>query len=367
MRRDLNITIMVFEDLPQQRKTLGWKSADVGGMEVINLDIRGWLSQGKKYIQDHPNAIHVFLGFWTDRRVPALMLYALKRYEKVVVLNEAYSEIPVGYTQEEFFLAALTKVALRPVLYRVTAILSAMITKKHRKLCVMPISLIAREQLLRAGYPPETVYPFGYFVPKENTQINYTSFEHHKGMRLILVASILRRKGVDVAITAIEKINQEGLSVTLDIYGSGDFRSMLGKGNEFVRHKGIVPLEQVQSIIAGYDALLLPSRHDGWGVVVNEALLQGVPVIVSDRVGAKCLVQAGRAGLVFTSGDSHDLAEKIKILIKTPALLAEFRVNATKVGEQISPEHAARYFLEVLNYQFFQNGCRPRAIWSGES
>ena len=184
---------------------------------------------------------------------------------------------------------------------------------------------------------------------------------------MILVASILKVKGIDVAINAIERINQEGVSVTLDIYGTGDLRSLPVEENEFVHHKGIVPLEQMQSVIAGYDALLLPSRHDGWGAVVNEALLQGVPVIASDRVGAKCLVEAGRAGLVFASENAEDLAQKIRILINNPALLAEFRANAAKVGEQISPEQAAKYFLEVLDHHFFQEGARPHAVWSGES
>ena len=90
-----------------------------------------------------------------------------------------------------------------------------------------------------------------------------------KHLRLIFVGALLKRKGLDVAVNAIHILNQQGIKVTLDVYGSGDPRSFIPKDLDNVTYKGVIATEKAQGVIAQYDALLLPSRHDGWGVVVN--------------------------------------------------------------------------------------------------
>ena len=117
-------------------------------------------------------------------------------------------------------------------------------------------------------------------------------------------------------------------------------------------------------MIAKYDALVLPSRHDGWGVVVNEALLQGVPVIVSDHVGAKCLVElSSRAGLVFRCDEVDDLISKIRRFVFDSDLRDDMRKSAADIGERILPENAASYMYDVLNYYYQKKGRRPGAFW----
>lgn len=63
------------------------------------------------------------------------------------------------------------------------------------------------------------------------------------------------------------------------------------------------------------DVLVLPSYHETWGLVVNEAMACGVPAIVSSQVGcAEDLVRQGETGLVFPMGDVSSLADAIAIL-----------------------------------------------------
>ncbi len=116
--------------------------------------------------------------------------------------------------------------------------------------------------------------------------------------------------------------------------------------------------------MAQYDLLILPSRHDGWGVVVNEALLQGVPVIASDRVGAKCLIESSGAGLIFKSENTEELTLKLKELIRQPSLFVEMCRKAESVGNDISPEIGARYLLDVFLYHFYDEGQRPSGLWT---
>lgn len=94
--------------------------------------------------------------------------------------------------------------------------------------------------------------------------------------------------------------------------------------------------------------------------------MQGVPVIASSKVGAKQLVEASGAGLIFESENVNDLVEKIKMVLNNPVLLDEMKKKAAQVGPQILSEKGARYFLDVLNYYFCKIGSQPSAIWCEE-
>ena len=126
-------------------------------------------------------------------------------------------------------------------------------------------------------------------------------------------------------------------------------------------------MENAQSVIAKYDALILPSRHDGWGIVVNEAFLQGVPVIVSDHVGSKCLIESNVTGIIFKSENVDDLTNHLTRLLETPGLMDSIYANAKTVYKHILPEIAAQYFLDALSNHFYDTGPRPQAIWRNQN
>ncbi len=71
-------------------------------------------------------------------------------------------------------------------------------------------------------------------------------------------------------------------------------------------------------------SIATPTFREPWGLVVNEAMNQGLPVIASDAVGAVAggLVRDGHNGLVVPAGDSDALAEAINRLAAEPALRA---------------------------------------------
>jgi glycosyltransferase involved in cell wall biosynthesis len=84
------------------------------------------------------------------------------------------------------------------------------------------------------------------------------------------------------------------------------------------------------------DMLALPSRHsETWGLVVNEALMHGVPAVVSDRVGcAPDLVLDGRTGSVCQSDSAASLGE---------ALLATDGLGRTDDGRAACRDQVERY------------------------
>jgi glycosyltransferase involved in cell wall biosynthesis len=82
-----------------------------------------------------------------------------------------------------------------------------------------------------------------------------------------------------------------------------------------VRFLGFANQMQLPSIYTAADVLVLPSEYDAFGVVINEAMLCGCPVIASDRVGAgRDLIQNGRTGFVYPCGDVQQLAVLLRRL-----------------------------------------------------
>jgi glycosyltransferase involved in cell wall biosynthesis len=148
----------------------------------------------------------------------------------------------------------------------------------------------------------------------------------------------------------------------LVVFGPGNppVQDAAQQGVEF---RGVIPFGEAQRFVCGYDVLVLPSLHDGWGVVVNEALLQGVPVIVSDAVGARTLVEKSGAGHVFQAGEAESLARALVALCDNPVLLGQWRDAAEDFRQQLSPEVAAKYLYDCMRFVSGLTQCRPCAPW----
>jgi len=96
----------------------------------------------------------------------------------------------------------------------------------------------------------------------------------------------------------------------------------------------------------------LPSRYDGWGVVVNEALMASVPVICSNQVGAGAVIEKWQCGATFKSENVSDLAGKLKGLLMQPELLSNMRLAAKKAGESLDPNIAGQYMSDIIKRDY---------------
>jgi len=107
--------------------------------------------------------------------------------------------------------------------------------------------------------------------------------------------------------------------------GDGPLRSVLEQRardlgiSDRVRMLGFVNQSQLPSVYRGADFFVLPSSYEPFGLVVNEAMLCGCPVAISDRVGAKYdLVREGENGCVFPTGNVDALTAICRDLLSNP-------------------------------------------------
>jgi glycosyltransferase involved in cell wall biosynthesis len=358
------LEIVVGTRLLAVRSAQGWTEASTGELEVRYLQGEGWWAEGRALIDANRDAFHLFGGIWADRRFLPLMLYAQFRGVATGLMTEPYSEAAVGYFGGGQSLATRLKSVLRPLAYRIAgALLGA------RLKVLLAISTLAARQFSEAGFPAQCIYPFGYFVPKlspPGKHVQTLVASGKRSIRLVFVGSLVERKGVSHLIEAFRSVHGDfdaaGVALTLDIYGSG----ALSPGVEApagVTVKGLIPFGEAQAVISQYDALVLPSLHDGWGVVVNEALLQGVPVIVSDAVGAQAPVLKAGAGAVIPAGDCAALAKCFRSLLESPERLLSWKSGAQAISDSLAPEVAATYLLACLKHACGTTAERPIAPW----
>jgi glycosyltransferase involved in cell wall biosynthesis len=113
--------------------------------------------------------------------------------------------------------------------------------------------------------------------------------------------------------------------------------------------------DQVRNFLAGSDVLVIPSLRtrtfrEPWGLVANEAMHQGLPVIASDQVGAAAggLVRHERTGLVVPAGDVPALRAAIERLRDDAALRARLATTARAAVAPYTPSAWAQGMVEAL-------------------
>jgi glycosyltransferase involved in cell wall biosynthesis len=142
------------------------------------------------------------------------------------------------------------------------------------------------------------------------------------GRAVILFASKMQphKRAADL----LEAYAQLSPDAYLVFAGDGEERTNLERRArdltlDSIRFIGFRNQSELPSLYDLCDVFVLPSEHEPWGLVVNEAMNAGKPVIVSDRVGAgPDLVEDGINGAVFSTRDTASLADCLRRLIDSP-------------------------------------------------
>jgi glycosyltransferase involved in cell wall biosynthesis len=135
------------------------------------------------------------------------------------------------------------------------------------------------------------------------------------GHQYVYIGQLIERKGVDLVIDAFASAREEG--DTLAIYGKGPLEDELRHrcrhhGVEHaVSFKGYVPNKAIPNALAESHTLVLPSRQEVWGLVVNEALAAGIQAVVSDVAGVAASV-AGMEGVFLAQPEVTSVADQMR-------------------------------------------------------
>jgi glycosyltransferase involved in cell wall biosynthesis len=232
---------------------------------------------------------------------------------------------------------------------------------------IFAMGAIGERWFRAAGFPGDRIYSFAYVTPV--TPAMAPAATSHPEFRILYVGQLIPRKGVDVLLQALATCRKADW--TLTIVGNGPAESGL---KQLAVHSGVldrvtwvksVPNTEIARMMAGHDLLVLPSRYDGWGAVVNEAITVGTPVICSDACGAADLIRSSFMGEVVRAGSAGSLAEALQRCISVGSTRPDVRRRLAAAAERFSPSSVADYFLAALEASF-GGGVAPCPPWRAD-
>lgn len=231
---------------------------------------------------------------------------------------------------------------------------------------VLAVGSRARASYVRAGVPPDRVAEFHYYAdaghfalaPAERAAARRRVRERHgiadDALVAVYAGQLIPRKDVAMALRALGRLAcaDRDPGWVLLIAGDGPQRAALGRlAGELgiqgrVQFAGFVQPAALPEYFAAGDCCVLPSRREGWGVVVGEALAAGLPVFASTRVNAAAdLVREGENGGVFAPGDDAALAALLGNAARPgrlPAMAAQARAAVADETPSVAAARLAR-------------------------
>jgi glycosyltransferase involved in cell wall biosynthesis len=206
----------------------------------------------------------------------------------------------------------------------------------------------ARQQFVDGGLPATKI------VVKPNFVYPDPGPEAGPGRYALFVGRLFPEKGLDTLLVAWEQL---GGRIPLYIVGEGPLANRVAEVCQRVPSitwLGRKTVAEIYPLIGRALFLVFPSAwYEGLPRIIIEAFAKGRPVITSDLGAMRSLVEDGRTGIHFVTGDAHDLAAKVEWAFTHAEAIAE-------MGREARREYKAKYTAEY-NYELLMDIYR-RAI-----
>lgn len=187
---------------------------------------------------------------------------------------------------------------------------------------MLPISHLWENKLIEMGCPPEKIHVTRMGIEPE--KFNFQPRQgFHKPLRIVSVARLTEKKGLDVAVKASAILKQRGGQFQYTIIGNGDQDEMM-RGfiaeedmEDCVTMPGFKPQNEIRKALSEADIFLLPSKTaadgdmEGIPVALMEAMAVGLPVVSTFHSGIPELIENNVSGWLVEEDDPEALADTL--------------------------------------------------------
>lgn len=202
-------------------------------------------------------------------------------------------------------------------------------------------------------------YKWGYFPETKKYNDLNLLFKEKKENSILWAGRFLHWKHPDAVVRLAKHLKENGYEFELNMIGTGEMESRL-KGliceldlEDCVHMLGSMKPEQVRLYMEQSQIYLFTSdRNEGWGAVLNESMNSGCAVVASHAIGSvPFLIEDGKNGVVYESGDENDLCRKVEHLLT----YAEERIQMGKMAYETiitlwNAEVAAKRLIELSRH-----------------
>lgn len=233
--------------------------------------------------------------------------------------------------------------------------------KTHTSFKSQPVYLLCASaftsaDFARLGAYKNKAYKWGYFPEVKRYEDISAVMSEKKPSSILWAGRLIDLKHPEYVVKVAQKLKKDGYNFTLNIIGNGVLEEQLRDEiiknglEDYVKLCGSMSPKHVREYMEKSEIFLFTSdRHEGWGAVLNESMNSGCAVVASHIIGSvPFMVQHGKNGLIYKSGDINDLYEKVKKLLDSPEKVKELGIAAYGTcATQWCPENAARRFYDL--------------------
>lgn len=214
----------------------------------------------------------------------------------------------------------------------------------------------AKSHLLSKGVPAHKLFFSPYSVDTTEFEKQKQAFSREETRKrlgidddtfvFLFSGKLIHRKQIIRLVEAFQYLKRPEKAALL-ILGDGEQREeVIRKGEELLKERflfqGFVNQSQLGQYFLAADSFVLPSNYEAWGLVVNEAMQFGLPLVLSDIIGShKDLLIEGETGHLCKTEDTRDLARAMDLLMANPARAKEMGQNAEELIQKYSTENSA--------------------------
>ncbi len=213
----------------------------------------------------------------------------------------------------------------------------------------LAIGTANRDYYRALGYADERIFAFPYTVDNARMEMasdlgdaERAAYRATLGLRpdapAVLFASKFEpRKHADDLLAACKALVEEGIDVQLVLAGAGEMDSVLRAQAATIPglttvFPGFVNQSELPRLFGVCDVFVLPSEEEPWGLIINEAMCAGLPVVVSREIGAVAdLVKDGDNGHVFDARDVAGLADALRPIVTDVTTRAEMGSRSREI------------------------------------
>lgn len=221
----------------------------------------------------------------------------------------------------------------------------------------LAIGELARREFVRWGIRTEKIRFLPYAVNGLEVSAAAPVTEAQPGeTRFLFLGQLIERKGIDFLLAAMSSVLAAYPGARLELAGTdrsggayAQDAQRLGVAHA-VHFGGTIRAEEIAPVLERCDVLVLPSRHDGWGVVLNEAASLGKALIASDGCGAAHhLIKQGMNGFRVPTGDVAALAGAMMKYCSEPALVGRHGIESRRIFQEFTPARNALRLEQALS------------------
>lgn len=202
--------------------------------------------------------------------------------------------------------------------------------KKDQELALADVIFVASSFTKKtleeySGKLPEIkVIPYGF--PEVKHKKTYLPLIDRK-LKVLFIGGLSQRKGLSYLFEAIEGMENK---VELTIVGHKAVPNCNALNVALEKHNWIPSLshDQVLDCMREHDVFVFPSLFEGFGLVITEAMSQGIPVITTERTAGPDLIKDGKDGWIVSAGSSIAIKEVITQILEKPELLEQLGLAA---------------------------------------